>query len=155
MNTGLDRKHTSGQLKRGFCKILSLMLVLFIAITLSACDDKADEKVTLPSGFSLTKPPMEILGDSSGMPGAGAGPESNLIMAMGLSTLAYIINLFGIMSAVTIIVASLVTLLVVNYPKTVAQTKQKIVHVLFSVILMASLPLIMDCILSLLVSAIH
>ena len=134
------------------------MLVLMCAFLLVACDDQANGEVSgmLPGGFSLDKSPMEIL--SSKMPGSwdtDTSAEGKLINAMGVKTLAFIINLFGIMSAIVIIVASFVALLVVNYPKTVAQTKQRIVHVLFTVVIMASLPLILDCILSLLIATMH
>lgn len=63
-----------------------------------------------------------------------------------IPSLIKILDYVGIMGSVIIIISSLIMLLVVNYPKTVAQTKQRIAQSFFSVIVIGLLPLIFDVI---------
>ncbi len=138
--------------RRTLARASVLVIVFLFSFVLAGCDDKAAGDVDFPTGFDVGDSPMAIL--DKDMPGlVTTGEQFNIINAMGINSLAYIMNMVGLLSAATIIVASLVALLVVNYPKTVAQTKQRIVHVLFTVILMAAQPLLMDVVLSILLTS--
>ncbi len=66
---------------------------------------------------------------------------------LGFGRLMNILNYGGLIAAVVIIICSLIMLTVVNYPKTVAQTKQKVVHALFVIIIIAAAPYLADVIL--------
>ena len=68
------------------------------------------------------------------------------ISELGLDAIVWILDYVGVIGAVIVIVASLVMLLIVNYPKTVAQTKQRIAQSFISVIIIGLLPLIFDTI---------
>lgn len=70
----------------------------------------------------------------------------NLKNALGLTNLAFVLDFVGVVSAIIVIIISIIMLLLVNYPKTVAQTKQTMAHALITVMLIALLPLILDVI---------
>lgn len=87
--------------------------------------------------------PMEILGDPSTI-----GDANTFIKRTGITALGQVLNMAGILSAAIVILAALGMLLIVNYPKTVAQTKEKIANALMVVAFIASFPLIADAIYS-------
>ena len=65
---------------------------------------------------------------------------------LGIPQLAAVLEGIGYMSAVIVILLAMIMLLVVNYPKTVAQTKTKIAHAVLAALFIAILPLFMDVI---------
>ena len=87
--------------------------------------------------------PMEILGDPSTIADA-----NSFIRRTGITALGQVLNIAGILSAGIVILASLGMLLIVNYPKTVAQTKEKIANALMVVAFIAAFPLVADAIYS-------
>ena len=96
--------------------------------------------------------PFKILHRPYQIGGAGSGSiEFN--QALGLPVLGYILDFLGLISAIVIIAASLIKLMIVAYPKKVSQSKETIAHALMVVIMIALLPLIMDIIYSLIVQA--
>ena len=85
------------------------------------------------AGYTKT---WDILHNTSGPTG----------QTLGLHALIWILDYAGILGSVIIIISSLIMLLVVNYPKTVAQTKQRIAQSFLTVVVIALLPLIFDVI---------
>ena len=98
----------------------------------------------------LSHTPFEILGDRG-----GTSDASSFVRRTGIPALGQVLNIAGILSAAIIILASLGVLLVVNYPKTVAQTKEKIVNALMVVAFIAAFPLIADAIYSVIIGAFY
>lgn len=87
----------------------------------------------------LSDTPFGILADSDRISDA-----RNFIVKTGIPSLGQVLNVAGIISAAVIILAALGMLLIVNYPKTVAQTKEKIANALMVVAFIAAFPLIAD-----------
>ena len=87
------------------------------------------------------KSPFEILGQGVNLEDESLG---RFTKGLGIPYLAYTLEAVGIMSAIVIILLSMFSLLVVNYPKTVAQTKQRIAQAVISVLFIAILPLALD-----------
>lgn len=84
------------------------------------------------------------LGDTSGTGEDAIVKQLNDLM--GFSTIVFILDYLGLASAIIVIICSVIVLLVVNYPKTVAQTKQRIAQALLTVIAIAALPTIADAV---------
>ena len=76
--------------------------------------------------------------------------STTFVKGMGLPQLLYIVRLFGIMSAVIVIVVSLLTLAVVNYPKTLMQTKTRIVTAALTIVIISLILIFADITLSIL-----
>ena len=68
----------------------------------------------------------------------------------GLMNLLYTVRVFGVLSAVIVIVISLLTLAVINYPKTLMQTKTRIVTALMVIVVMSLILIFADMTLSIL-----
>ena len=99
----------------------------------------------LLDGEAETSPtPFEILGKRDNT----YGNLYNFRQRVGLVQLEKSIEVFGIFLAVVVILGAIVTLLVVNYPKTVSQTKTKIVHAFMVIALIGSLAFILDIVLT-------
>ncbi len=96
--------------------------------------------------------PMGILGQKLDET-AGAGYYERVSDTMGIPQLWQIILGGGIVLALIVMLVALVKLLIVNYPKTVMQTKQKIAHGLAVVIILVMLASLFDTILSITQSA--
>ena len=73
---------------------------------------------------------------------------------LGLPQLLGIMIGFGAILAIIVIAVHLTKLLIVNYPKTVTQTKQKVVHAFFVIIALCSLGLVFDTVLEVVQKAI-
>ena len=71
---------------------------------------------------------------------------SQFMYQLGIPNLATVLRAIGYMSSVIVILLAMLMLLVVNYPKTVAQTKTKIAHAVLAALFIAILPLFMDVI---------
>ena len=91
--------------------------------------------------LSELPPPLEILGDPD-----GAVDAAGFINNTGIPALGQVLNVAGILSAAIIVLTSLGMLLLVNYPKTVAQTKERIANALMVVAFIAMFPLLADVI---------
>lgn len=89
----------------------------------------------------LTETPFEILGRRD-----RAGNASQFIFNTGMAQVGEILNVAGILSAAIIIASSLAVLLIAQYPKTRAQTKEKIVNALMVVAFIAAFPFVADVI---------
>lgn len=87
----------------------------------------------------LSDTPFGILSDEDRI-----GDARGFIIKTGIPALGQVLNIAGVVSAAIIILAALGMLLVVNYPKTVAQTKEKIANALMVVAFIAAFPLIAD-----------
>ncbi len=72
---------------------------------------------------------------------------------LGFHQLASVLEVAGILSAMIIIVASVMTLYVANYMKTRAQTKEKIIMGLSAVAYIAAFPFLADVIITLIKTA--
>lgn len=90
--------------------------------------------------------PMDILSKD------GVSADGPLLVRfknfLGFSQFSQVLSAAGILSAVIIIICSILTLYVANYMKTVAQTKEKIIMALSSVAYIAAFPFIADLILT-------
>jgi hypothetical protein len=95
-------------------------------------------------GILLADTPFEILGTWDNT--TTNGSVKSFMDELGFRELSYTLNVLGIWSAIIVILCALIVLLVVNYPKTVSQTKTKIVHVILTTAAIASLPFLFDCI---------
>ena len=73
---------------------------------------------------------------------------------LGIPQLISIAVGFGAILALIVIIWHLTKLLVVNYPKTVTQTKQKVVHAFFVIATLCALGLIFDTVLEVVQKAI-
>ena len=91
----------------------------------------------------LTKDPLEIIGNDISI-----SESRNFIVKSGFRQINEILNVVCILSAGVIILSSLAMLLIVNYPKTVSQTKEKIANALMVIAFIAAFPLIADTIYS-------
>lgn len=60
--------------------------------------------------------------------------------------IATILDFVAVISGIILIIAALVMLIIVNYPKTVAQTKQKVAQVFLTLVAIALLPIIFDAV---------
>ena len=99
-------------------------------------------------GILLSLPsPFDILNEKN------SGDAVEFTRGLGLPQLANIIQVTGVICAVIMIFCAFIMLLVVNYPKTVSQTKTKIVHACFVVIIIASMPYIADLFLTVITGA--
>ncbi len=85
--------------------------------------------------------PFEIIGHTF-----NAGDAKAFTVTTGLAALGQVLNIFGILSAAVIIVTALGTLVIVNYPKTVAQTKEKVANAFMTVCFIAAFPFVADAI---------
>ena len=94
--------------------------------------------------------PFEILGDEDKLVDA-----SSFVRQTGIPALGEVLNVVGVLSAMIIILVSIAMLLVANYPKTVAQTKEKIVNALMTVAFIAAFPLVADVIYSVIVGSFY
>lgn len=90
----------------------------------------------------MGKTPFDILGE----PVNRTSDMGRFMNSLGMQPLAFTLEAIGMICAVVVILLSMLMLLVVNYPKTVAQTKQKIAQAILTVIFIAILPLFMDVI---------
>lgn len=90
----------------------------------------------------MDRTPFDILGE----PVNRTRDMGRFMNSLGIQSLAFTLETIGLICAVVVILMSMLMLLVVNYPKTVAQTKQRIAQALISVIFIAILPLFMDVI---------
>ncbi len=95
--------------------------------------------------MALESDPMNILGDAADSSLAKGGTTS-FVNKTGLGQLGAVVTTGFTIAAVITILGALITLLVVNYPKTVAQTKTKVAHSFFVIILLDGLILIMNAI---------
>lgn len=98
--------------------------------------------------LNLMTTPFEILSDSD--------TKSDFyffLKATGINSLGGVMEAAGILSAAIIIVASLVMLAIVNYPKTKAQTKEKLVNTLTVVAFIAAFPYLADAIYTIILDA--
>ena len=91
--------------------------------------------------------PMQILGKKANY--KEGSPVETFVSKTGISTLGQIFTTGFAIAAVVTIVGALITLLVVNYPKTVAQTKTKVVHSFLVLVILDGLVLIMNAIVGL------
>lgn len=98
----------------------------------------------------LDSTPFDILGETDTVL-----DTYSFIKGTGIPALGQVLNMLGILSAAIIILASLGMLLIVNYPKTVAQTKEKIANALMVVAFVAAFPLIADAIYSVIVGSFY
>lgn len=89
----------------------------------------------------LSESPLGILGQED-----TRGDFGSFVAKTGIASLGQVLNAAGILSAAIVIAASLLLLAVVNYPKTKAQTKERIVNALIAVALLAALPYLADVI---------
>ncbi len=89
------------------------------------------------------KSPFEIL---SKKPSMFTGSDFN--NSLGIAQVGYILEMFGLIMAIVSVLTALITLLFVNYPKTVMQTKQKVVHSCFVIAAIGALPYVMDVLLT-------
>lgn len=108
-------------------------------------------------GFMFTSlaltDPFDILSETSGYE-EGTTVGSNLYQVnwtLGFTNLAKVINLMGVIAAVIVIISSLITLLVVNHPITMQKVKSRVLQAFAVIIVLASLPLIMDTVLTILI----
>jgi len=92
--------------------------------------------------FLILTGPMDILGESD----AWYGDNYTFAKETGLLKLTSVLNAFGLLSAGIIILASLGTLVIVNYPKTKAQVKEKLANAFMMVAFLAAFPFIADVI---------
>ncbi len=95
----------------------------------------------------LKETPFEILGRKD-----NSGTASTFIFRTGMAQIGEILNVAGVLSAAIIIASSLAVLLIAQYPKTRAQTKEKIVNALMVVAFIAAFPLVADVIYSVVTS---
>lgn len=100
--------------------------------------------------IALLTSPFGILGDEDKLVDA-----SPFVRATGVPALGQVLNVAGVLSAMIIILVSLAILLIANYPKTVAQTKEKIVNALMVVAFIAAFPLVADVIYSIIVGSFY
>ena len=108
-------------------------------------------------GFMFTSlaltDPFDILSETSGYE-EGTTVGSNLYQVnwtLGFTNLAKVINLMGVIAAVIVIISSLITLLVVNHPITMQKVKSRVLQAFAVIVVLASLPLIMDTVLTILI----
>ena len=94
-----------------------------------------------PLFIVLSATPFEILGEWD--TGSHSG-TNDFMTALGFRELAYTMDVLGIWSAIFVILCALIVLIVVNYPKTVSQTKTKIVHAVLIVAAIGALPFLFD-----------
>lgn len=97
----------------------------------------------------LAETPFEILGKweygiAKNADGSWSTANNDFMTILGFRELAYTMNVLGIWSAIFVIFCGMLVLVVVNYPKTVSQTKTKIVHAIITVATIAALPFIGD-----------
>lgn len=93
-------------------------------------------------GTVASSTPFEILGEWDA---TTTNTSAKAFMeTLGFRELAYTLNWLGIWSAIIVILIAMLVLLVVNYPKTVSQTKTKIVHALITTACIAALPFLFD-----------
>ena len=100
--------------------------------------------------YTTSETPFSILKQSW----RGATEKTQTINILGLPQLAYVLDIAGMIGAVIVIISSLLTLVLVNYPKTVAQTKTKIVHALLVVALIGALPFLADVVYTVIYNAV-
>ncbi len=100
--------------------------------------------------IALLDTPFQILGSEDGI-----GDARGFIVKTGIPALGQVLNVAGIVSAAVIILASLGMLLIVNYPKTVAQTKERIANALMVVAFIAAFPLIADALYTIITQAFY
>ncbi len=89
----------------------------------------------------LASTPFEILGKWDTGHGSGT---NDFMTELGFRELAYTLDVLGVWSAIFVILCAFVVLLVVNYPKTVSQTKTRIVHTILVVAAIGALPYFFD-----------
>ena len=110
-----------------------------------------DENNSEPSFYGDDNAPFDILNDngkrsvdSLTVDGMSESATDYLMKQAGLPTIAYILDLVAVVSGVLLAIVALVMLILVNYPKTVAQVKQKIGQIFLILIVVAVLPVIFD-----------
>ena len=91
--------------------------------------------------------PLEILGNPD-----SKGDFGHFVATSGIASLGQVLSIAGILSAAIVIACSLLLLVVVNYPKTKAQVKERIANSLIAVALIAALPYLADVIYSIILS---
>ena len=85
--------------------------------------------------------PFEILSEWDYGRNSGT---NDFMTSLGFRELGYTLDVLGIWSAIIVILCSFIILVVVNYPKTVSQTKTKIMHAILIVAAIAALPFLFD-----------
>ncbi len=93
------------------------------------------------------KAPLEILGQKVDSAAGDSAHWNNVSASLGIPDLWNILIGAGVLLAIIVILVQLIKLLVVNYPKTVTQTKQKVVQAFFVVAVLASLAFVFDIVL--------
>ncbi len=104
-------------------------------------------KSLLVNQIICAKTPLEILGQKVDSAAGDANHWNNVSARLGIPDLWTIIVGGGIVLAIIVVLVQLIKLLVVNYPKTVTQTKQKIVQAFFVVAALSSLAFLFDVVL--------
>ena len=109
--------------------------------------EKANEAIKADTPFEILNDKgkvsigqLRVGGDLAG----GVSVETYLSDQTGVRLIGYILTYAAVISAIILIVSALVMLIIVNYPKTVAQTKQKIGQVFLTIIVVAMLPILFD-----------
>lgn len=96
--------------------------------------------------------PMEILNHwGFDIRGTNHNEAADFVVSMGLPQLAYTLSVLGVWVGIIVIISGLLMLAIVQYPKTVAQTKTRIAVALIGVGLVACLPYMFDVVGSLIV----
>lgn len=93
------------------------------------------------------KSPMAILGQKADSPLGNARDWNGVSKDLGIPDLWTIIIGGGIALAIIVIMVHLIKLLIVNYPKTVMQTKTKVVQAFFVIVALSSLAFLFDIVL--------
>lgn len=115
---------------------------------LNAGSDGGDDA---PSLFGGNAAPFDILNDMGSRSignlqanGMSHNASEYIRSQAGLPSIAYILTFAAVISGVALMIITLTMLIIVNYPKTVAQTKQKVAQIMVILIVIAMLPLFFD-----------
>ena len=92
----------------------------------------------------LLSTPMDILGDAGGE----RWDALDFVRSLGIPQLGYILTAFGVIAAIIVIIIALIKLLIVNNPRQVSMTKTKFVHGVLVVIVLASLTILLDAVMT-------
>lgn len=95
-----------------------------------------------PFDILSNKGPVDIANINVG----GKAGADYLYKASLQGQIAAILDFVAVISGIILIIAALVMLIIVNYPKTVAQTKQKVAQVFLTLVAIALLPIIFDAV---------
>lgn len=97
--------------------------------------------MNLSAFYVLAATPFEIL---SGWDYGSHSGTNDFMTALGFRELGYTLDVLAVWSAIIVILCGIIVLVVVNYPKTVSQTKTKLVHSILVVGAVAALPFLFD-----------